>query len=424
MKSVGDLSQVCFQIVLKCLYLARIGRPDILWSVNKLARSITKWTKACDKRLNRLISYIHHTHKRKSKSSEFASCEVRWNGETSCLPLRKSASIRQWRRRNRIRIVVAIQNILAQGEWSSAIKAKTILNRCNKRQRQTYFNMENFLTLKLQAWWRITQTICIPSKKNRSCNEKDVLHIWEIGIRTISWDISSKNFNWENFSWQYLSQIGDEQVISVQRTKVHVCSNSVLCLWKMNENPRSNKHGKKDWRGSKVHQNTELWTEVTVSQWNSSGIFSQDSPRCSSVTKFKSYCWDWKNIREFYRTDYLRVDVQRHLMGIKRQQERIRVRCSTRFPTCKKDSKRDNGHSSGLDQRKSGIRSVNSVHKVNVTKWWKRWWWNSQKADTQSYESRVHCPEECSNAKAVKNCQCTIVPCWNRFQLFFAHLLL
>ena len=45
----------------KCLYLARVGRPDILWSVNKLARSITKWSKACDKRLNRLISYIHHT---------------------------------------------------------------------------------------------------------------------------------------------------------------------------------------------------------------------------------------------------------------------------------------------------------------------------------------------------------------------------
>ena len=36
-------------------------RPDILWSVNKRARSMTKWTKACDKRLNRLISYIHHT---------------------------------------------------------------------------------------------------------------------------------------------------------------------------------------------------------------------------------------------------------------------------------------------------------------------------------------------------------------------------
>ena len=60
-KSVGELSKVCSQIVLKCLYLARIGRPDILWSVNKFARSITKWTRACDKRLCRLISYIHHT---------------------------------------------------------------------------------------------------------------------------------------------------------------------------------------------------------------------------------------------------------------------------------------------------------------------------------------------------------------------------
>ena len=58
---MGELSKVFFQIVLKCIYLARIGRPYILWSVNKLARSITKWTKACDKRLSRMISYIHRT---------------------------------------------------------------------------------------------------------------------------------------------------------------------------------------------------------------------------------------------------------------------------------------------------------------------------------------------------------------------------
>ena len=61
MGPVGELSTVCSQIVLKCLYLSRISRPDILWSVNKLARAVTKRTKACDKRLARLISYIHHT---------------------------------------------------------------------------------------------------------------------------------------------------------------------------------------------------------------------------------------------------------------------------------------------------------------------------------------------------------------------------
>ena len=56
---------MCSHIVLKYLYLAHIGRPDILWSVNKLARSITKWTKACDKRLSRWISCIHHTSEHK-----------------------------------------------------------------------------------------------------------------------------------------------------------------------------------------------------------------------------------------------------------------------------------------------------------------------------------------------------------------------
>ena len=65
MKSVGEMSDVCSQMVLKCVYLARIGRPDILWSVNKLARAITKWTRACDKRLARLITYIHFTSEHK-----------------------------------------------------------------------------------------------------------------------------------------------------------------------------------------------------------------------------------------------------------------------------------------------------------------------------------------------------------------------
>ena len=55
------MSTVFSQIVLKCVSFARIGRPDNVWSVNTLARAVTKWTKACDKRLARLISYIRHT---------------------------------------------------------------------------------------------------------------------------------------------------------------------------------------------------------------------------------------------------------------------------------------------------------------------------------------------------------------------------
>ena len=45
--------------------------------------------------------------------------------------------------------------------------------------------------------------------------------------------------NWEHSSWKYLSLVGDEQVVSLLHTKVHVFSDSVLCLGKMNENPQS-----------------------------------------------------------------------------------------------------------------------------------------------------------------------------------------
>ena len=42
LETVGELFKVCSQVVLKCLYLARLGRLDVLWSVNKLARAVTK----------------------------------------------------------------------------------------------------------------------------------------------------------------------------------------------------------------------------------------------------------------------------------------------------------------------------------------------------------------------------------------------
>ena len=55
-KKEMDLLETCPQYI-----WSRIGRPDLLWSVNKLARAraVTKWTKTYDKRLARLISYIH-----------------------------------------------------------------------------------------------------------------------------------------------------------------------------------------------------------------------------------------------------------------------------------------------------------------------------------------------------------------------------
>ena len=93
--------------------------------------------------------------------------------------------------------------------------------------------------------------------------------------------------NWEDSSWKQLSLVNDEEVISLSHAKFYVFSDYVLCLGKVNQNPTSNSA----WEervGSKVHHSTELWTQLMESRLNSSGIFSQDSPHCSSSTKSTS----------------------------------------------------------------------------------------------------------------------------------------
>ena len=61
MQEKGELHVNAARIVLEALYVARVNRPDIYWAVNTLAREVTKWTKACDRRVHRLVSYLHWT---------------------------------------------------------------------------------------------------------------------------------------------------------------------------------------------------------------------------------------------------------------------------------------------------------------------------------------------------------------------------
>ena len=142
-------------------------------------------------------------------------------------------------------------------------------------------------------------------------------------------------------------------------------------------------HEKTDWDGSHHLQNTETLTESTVSRWTSSGIFSQDSIRCSSMKKSKVYCWDWMR--------HQRIS----------QEESYLCRCSTTSPvdqeTMKKnacqmpisffciqrDVEKDNGHSLVLVLKRSGTLSVKTVHKESGTKWRKGCHRNSQKVVVQ-----------------------------------------
>lgn len=59
--TTGALAPVYARVVLKAFYLARKYRIDCPYAVSMLAREVTRWNVACDKRLHRLMRYIPHT---------------------------------------------------------------------------------------------------------------------------------------------------------------------------------------------------------------------------------------------------------------------------------------------------------------------------------------------------------------------------
>ena len=71
--------------------------------------------------------------------------------------------------------------------------------------------------------------------------------------------------------------------------------------------------GKTSWRGSEVHHNTDYWTQLMEY------FFKMHHIAVLQQT------------RRIHRTDYLHVDVQRHLTGMKRNCARMRTKRSIRF---------------------------------------------------------------------------------------------
>ena len=71
------MSKVCSQILLKCLHLARIGRRYFMVREQTCSCHHKMDPRACDKRLSRLISYVHHT-------SKFKQCCLVGNTAQQC----------------------------------------------------------------------------------------------------------------------------------------------------------------------------------------------------------------------------------------------------------------------------------------------------------------------------------------------------
>ena len=78
------------------------------------------------------------------------------------------------------------------------------------------------------------------------------------------------SISWENSTRKQSSLIKDEAIISFSHAKIHVFSDFVLCLGKVNQNPTSIQLTSSK-IGSKIYHNTELWTsdgEPMEFEWN------------------------------------------------------------------------------------------------------------------------------------------------------------
>ena len=80
----------CEQVLTPCLDDHQFKqRPDTQWSVNKLARPVTKWTQACDRRLARLFRHCCHVG---NTAQQCRLTQKRLRGHTTWKVIRKGAS--------------------------------------------------------------------------------------------------------------------------------------------------------------------------------------------------------------------------------------------------------------------------------------------------------------------------------------------
>ena len=206
-------------------------------------------------------------------------------------------------------------------------------------------------------------------KNTEDLTMKQMFDISEKLISEQSDEIYGVNtINWEDSSWKYLSLVGDEQVVSLSNTKVYVFSDSVLCLGKMNENPRSNFAWEdKLMRFKSSSEYRALHTidgEPTEFEWNIFPGFTT----LQLVREVQEFLSKMSIQPEDFTGRIIFMSMFNDISwGSKDNEKKNANQALSSFLSMRKDFHQDNGHSSDQDQKRSGILLSNTNHKENGT---------------------------------------------------------
>ena len=226
---------------------------------------------------------------------------------------------------------------------------------------------------------------------------------------------------WAKNSGKQLSLIGDETVINLQRTKVYVFSDSVLCSRRILQHPASNEAWKKriEWIiTEKSYRDFDgINGEPTEFEWNI--LSCQDSQRCRSAVKSMIYWATWEKHQKLSQEEFSLCQCSTTSLVTEKAMKKNVWHMSESSPYLQRDLELDSGNFLVQVPERSGILRKRKVHKelgiMSLTKHW-----NSQKADILFSVQRLHCPGVNSREKDTENCRFTIVPTRQRLRLFFA----
>ena len=153
-----------------------------------------------------------------------------------------------------------------EAELGLSVESRSFVNRVNDQVRKRHKRIPNVTENgeEHSTIWRMFMTVTMESAvfmgENNLNNSQSIANTTDLTLKQM-FDISTRlvsdkdeisrleTIGWENHSCKYLSLISDERVINLQRTKVYVFSDSVLCLGKISKILNLTMHGSKDWDG-------------------------------------------------------------------------------------------------------------------------------------------------------------------------------
>ena len=294
-------------------------------------------------------------------------------------------------------------------ELELSVESRSFVNRVNDQVRKRQKRISNVAgegeehSIIWGMFMAVTMNSATFMGKNFQDNQNSIVNTADLTLKQMI-DISAKlvgeqdeisnvdTIGWEKHSWKYLSLIGDETIINLQRAKVYVSSNSVLCLGKIHQHPNANE----SWK-----ERIE-WITTSQSYRDYDGISGEP-------TEFEWNIFPGFTTLQFYGkvTDLLSrlgetpENVTGSILFMSMFND---ISCGT------KDNEREclaNAQVVSICAKKFGIGQWSFIGPGSEKKWYsmeenspqgiwdisrKRCWWNSLKVDVQFSVQRLHCP--------------------------------